>query len=497
MFTSLKSKKKRLRQALAALCVAATAMAGCTVGPNFVRPEPPTVNRYTHGPQPAATVRAAGRRQYFRQGARIEAGWWRLFRSPAIDAVVRAAIVNNPGLRSAQASLRQSQQLLAAGEGIFYPQVDAGFSAVRQKFSPTRFGGAPSSTIFNLYTLTSTISYALDVFGGERRAVESLGAQVDFQRYEVLGTYLSLSGNIVDAMIAQAAYIAETDATSRLISLEEEQIKIAEAQAEAGTVPYSNVLSLQSQLAATQATLPPLKQKLSQARHLLAALTGSAPALWAPPEVSMRELALPAGLPVSLPSDLVRQRPDILAAEAQMHGASANIGVATAAMFPSFTLSGSLGLESTSLGNLFKKTSSLWALGADITAPLFHGGTLSAKRRAAIEAYRQSAADYRQTVLNALEQVADTLRALQHDAETLEAETEALGAAREALKLVQANYRAGTVGYLQVLTADNQYYQAKIGYLQAKAVRLQDTVALFVSLGGGWWNSREEIPGVP
>lgn len=490
MSISLNNKKKLPRQALAVLCIAAAALAGCTVGPNFVRPGPPPVSRYTHGPQPATTVRADGKRQYFRQGARIEAGWWRLFKSPAIDAAVKAAIVNNPGLQSAQASLRQSQQLLVAGEGIFYPQVDAGFNATRQKFSPTRFGGAQSSTIFNLYTLTSTISYALDVFGGERRAVESLGAQVDFQRYTVLGTYLSLSGNIVNAMIAQAAYREEIDATARLIGMQKEQIRITEAQVEAGTVPYSNLLSLQSELASTEATLPPLKQKLSQARHLLAVLTGSAPAQWAPPEAGMPGLALPGELPISLPSALVRQRPDILAAEAQMHIASANIGVATAAMFPSFTLSGSLGLEGTSMGNLFKKSSSIWSLGADVTAPIFHGGSLSAKRRAAIEAYRQSLADYRQTVLNALEQVADTLRALQHDAETLKAQSQALETARQALELIQANYRAGTVNYLQVLTADNQYYQAKIGYLQAEAVRLQDTAALFVSLGGGWWNAK-------
>ncbi len=469
---------------LAVLCL----VAGCTVGPDFTRPKPPQAGRYTHGPQPSATARAAGRSQYFSLGAQIASDWWRLFKSPQADSLVREAIVNSPTLQAAQAGLRQSREVLRAGQGVFYPQVDAGFDATRQKFSQSRFGGGPESNIFNLYTLSATISYALDVFGGQRRAVEALGAQVDFHRYLALGTYLTLSGNIVNALIAQAAYSEEIDATAKLIVLQKEQIRITGAQAEAGTVPYSNVLSLQSQLAATEAALPPLKQKLSQTRHLLAVLTGHTPAEWTSPRVGMADFTLPGKLPVSLPSDLARQRPDILASEAQLHIASANIGVATAAMYPSFTLNGSYGLENTSLGSLFKKTSSIWSLGGNIAAPLFHGGTLSAERRAAIEAYNQALANYRQTVLAALAQVADTLRALGHDAETLRAQSKALAAAREALDLVQANYQAGTVNYLQVLTADSQYYQAKIGYLQAQAGRLQDTVALFVALGGGWWN---------
>ncbi len=491
-----KAKAKAKARLFAATCLLMPALAACTVGPDYARPVPPSEGKYTYRPQPSATVAAAGQSQQFKEGAQIAAGWWRLFKSPKIDAVIRQAVINSPGLQAAQEGLRQSQEILRAGEGVFYPQADAGMSAVRQKFSQSRFGGSSASTIFNLYTLTATISYALDVFGGERRAVEGLGAQVDYQRYLMLGTYITLSGNIVNTMIAQAAYREELNATVKLAALQAEQVGIAEAQAQSGTEPYSSVLSLQSQLAATQATLPPLKQKLVEADHLLAVLTGHEPAQWAPPGISLAELVLPGELPLSLPSDLVRQRPDILASEAQLHAASANIGVATAAMFPSFTLSGSLGLESTSLGNLFKKKSGIWSFGADAAAPLFHGGALSAQRRAAIEAYRQSMANYRQTVLNALAQVADTLWALEHDAESLNAQSMALNAAGEGLNLIEANYRAGTVNYLQVLTADAQFYQARIGYLQAQAGRLQDTVALFVALGGGWWNDKEKIPGV-
>lgn len=479
------------------LCAASLfCVSGCTVGPDFVRPEPPQVERYTSGSQPSATIAADGQAQRFEEGVRIVSDWWRFFNSSKLDAVIKEAFVNNQNLQAAQASLRQSQDNLRAGYGVFYPQVDAGFDATRQKLSQTRFGGSSAnSTIFNLFTFSATVSYALDIFGGERRAVEGLQAQVDFQRYMVLGTYLTLSGNIVNTVIARAAYLEEIKATEQTISLEKEQIRITELQAQAGTVPYSNVLSLRSQLAATEATLPPLRQKLNQADHLLATLAGHAPAEWTSPQINMEDIALPVDLPLTLPSEFVRQRPDILAAEAELHSASADIGVATAALFPSFTLNGSYGLENTSLKNLFENTSSIWNFGANLSAPLFHGGTLRSKRQAAVEAYSQSLANYRQTVLGAFAQVADTLRALEHDAEALQAQSQALSAAQEALRLVQANYQAGIANYLQVLVADNQFHQARIGYLQAQAQRYQDTVALFVALGGGSWNAEEKVQG--
>ncbi len=469
------------------LCLFCTV--SCAVGPDYVRPEPPAVERYTSGAQPAETTIADGRAQHFEEGARIASDWWRLFTSSKLDALIKEAVANNPGLQAAQASLRQSQDNLRAGYGVFFPQFDAGFDATRQKLSQARFGGSSSnSSIFNLFTLTATVSYALDIFGGERRMVEGLKAQVDYGCYNVEGTFLTLIGNLVNTVIARAAYLEEIKATERIIDILKEQVKITEAQAKAGTVPFSNVLSLLSQLAANEAALPPLRQKLSQAEHLLAILAGCTPAESTPPQVDLADLTLPADLPITLPSELVRRRPDILAAEAQLHTASAEIGVATAALFPSFTLNGSYGLQNNSLGSLFKNSSSIWNIGGSITAPLFHGGSLWYKRQAAIEAYNQSLAIYRQTVLSAFAQVADTLRALENDAEALAAQKHALDAAEQALGLVHANYQAGTVNYLQILTADNQYYQAKTGYLQARAQRLQDTVALFVALGGGWWN---------
>jgi NodT family efflux transporter outer membrane factor (OMF) lipoprotein len=461
---------------------------GCAVGPDFVRPKPPPVERYTHETGPTATLSADGQKQTFELGAKIARDWWRLFNSSKLDGVIKEAMANNPSLQAAQASLRQSQENLRAGYGVFFPQLDGSFDATRQKFSSARFGGGVTSSIFNLYTLTTTISYTLDVFGGQRRTMEGLQAQVDFQHDALMAAYLTLTGNIVNAIVAQAAYSAQIKATEEMITIEEEQVKIAETQAQAGTVPYSNVLSIRSQLAATEATLPSLRQKLSQTEHLLATLVGRTPAEWAPPRVELADLTLPNHLPVTLPSELVHQRPDILGAEAQLHSASANIGVATAALFPSFSLNGTYGLNNNSIENLFRNTSSFWSLGANLTAPLFHGGTLWFKRKAAIEGYEQSLANYRQTVLSAFAQVADTLRALEHDAEALDAQAKALNTSKEALGLLQANYRAGLANYLQILIANAQYDQTRIGYLEALAQRFQDTVALFVALGGGWWD---------
>jgi NodT family efflux transporter outer membrane factor (OMF) lipoprotein len=290
-------------------------------------------------------------------------------------------------------------------------------------------------------------------------------------------------------VIARAAYQAQVEATRELVQLEQEQVRLAQVQAQAGTVPYANVLSLLSQLAATQATIPQLQQKVVQSDDLLATLAGHAPAEWSAPPVGLSELALPQDLPVSLPSELVRQRPDILAAEATAHAASADIGVATAAMLPSVTLSGNLGTNSTTTQGLFGANANYWSAGAGIAAPLFQGGTLWFKRKAAIDGYNEAMALYRQTVVNAFGQVADTLQALDHDALALQAEEEALASATEALHLVHVNYDAGIATYLDVLVADAQFHQARLAELQAIAVRYQDTVALFAALGGGWWSA--------
>jgi len=474
---------------LGAAAALAALLSSCAVGPDFDRPPAPAVSHYAAGADPAATAPAAGTAQRFAPGAAIAADWWRLFNSEKLGALVDEAIAANPGLEAAQQSLRQSQDNLRAGYGIFFPWLGADFGASREKSLPLAMGSSAPGTIFNLFTLSGTISYPLDIFGGERRAVEGLAAQVEVQRATEQATYLALSSNLVDTVIARAAYRAEIEATEQLIALQRQQVELALVQARAGTVPYSNVLILQSQLAAYEATIPQLQQKLTQSDDLLATLAGRTPAEWTPPEMSLADLTLPGELPVSLPSDLVRQRPDILAAEASAHAASAGIGVATAAMLPSVTLSGTYGTANTAIGNLFSSSGRFWSFGADVTAPLFEGGKLWFQRKAAIDAYRQAMALYRQTVLGAFAQVADTLRALDHDATALAAEEKAVQTAEDALHLVQANYAAGLATYFDVLTADTQYYQARINDLQIVAMRYQDTVALFAALGGGWWNA--------
>ncbi len=467
---------------------ASVVLGSCAVGPDFVRPDAPKVGRYTVAPQPTNTVVAEGGAQAFEEGKKIAADWWKLFGSARVDALVAESIEHNASLEAAQASLRRSENNLLAGYGIFFPQADATAAASRQSTNFQKVGLSFPSNVFNLFSLSATVTYTLDIFGGERRTLEQLEAQADVQRYALAGTYVMLTGNVVNTSIAEAGYRAQVRVTEDLIAAEQEQVRIALAQARAGTVPFANVLSVQSQLATTEATIPALLQKTDQAASLLATLVGQAPGSWKDPGVSLEELTLPRDLPVTLPSELVRQRPDVLTAEAQFHSSSAAVGIATAAMFPSVTLSGVPGVNNTSITSLFSPGSFFWSLGAGLTAPLFHGGELWFQRKAAVDAYQQSAATYRQTVLTALEQVGDTLCALQHDAEALRAQTEAAHAAEEALRLLQVSYQAGTANYLQVLTADIQYQQAKVAEIQARVQRLQDTVALYVALGGGWWN---------
>jgi NodT family efflux transporter outer membrane factor (OMF) lipoprotein len=473
----------------AGLAAVAALVGACAVGPDFVRPGPPDADRYSREAQPAATAAAGGVAQSFASDRTLPSNWWLLFKSAPLDVMVRQAIANNPTLQASEASLRQSQDNLRAGYGVFYPQVGADLDVRRERTEPLQQGLQTSGSIFNLVTVSGTIGYALDVFGGERRTVEGLQAQADFQFFADKAAYLTLSANVVDAGIARAAYVAQIRATRELIDLENQQFRLTAVQVSAGTEPYSNLLAVRSLIAANQAMLAPLEQKISQAEDLLATLEGVVPEKADLPDIDLRDLSLPTALPVSLPSDLVRQRPDILSAEAQLHAASANIGVATAALFPSISLTGTYGAAGTGFGSLSAANARFWSIGPSATLPVFQGGALWYGRKAAIDAYRQSQASYRQTVLNAFAQVADSLKALEHDAEALQAQSDAVDAARDQLALLQANYGAGLVAYPDVLVADVEFHAATVAYLQALAQRHQDTVALFVALGGGWWNS--------
>ena len=462
----------------------------CTLGPNFERPEAPPVDRYTREPGPSVTTAAEGKAQSFQYGVPIESEWWRLFGSEELDGIVKAAVSENQTLQAAESRLRQSREILNAGYGAYFPQVNGTLSASREKFPSANFGGGFSSSIFTLYTASAAVSYNFDLFGRTRRTVEGLQAQVDYQQYERDATYLTLIGNIVNTAIAQAGYQAQIEANKEIVEFERQQLKITEAQAEAGMIPPADVLSVRSLLAGTEATLPPLQKLLSQSRHLLVLLVGRTPEAYTPPLLHLDKITLPPDLPVSLPSVLVRRRPDITAAEALLHVASANIGVATASMFPSLTLTAGYGQAANTPGDLFKGISNYWNYGASLTGPLFHGGTLWFERKAAIEAYQESLANYRQTVLTAFTQVADALRALEYDALTLRAQAQSLASAEEALRVAKANYEAGVSSYLDLLVADRLYRVASISYIQALVVRLQDTSAFFVAMGGGGWNRK-------
>jgi NodT family efflux transporter outer membrane factor (OMF) lipoprotein len=469
-------------------CVALlSSLAACTVGPDFVRPEGPATRDYNPGGDTAATRQAGGKAQRFDSGYEVPEAWWRLFHATKLDPIVRDALAKNQTLEQAQATLRAAQDSLRAGKGAYYPQLNANASVSRERQNPAAFGVPIPPNEFSLFTLSGAVTYVLDIWGSTRRAVEELDAEVDLNRYTVLATYLTLTGNIVNTLLARSAYEAEIHATEEIISAERGEIALTGATVKAGTTAYSALLSLQSQLAATQATLPPLALRLDQADHLLAVLSGVPPSEWKSPGLALADFLLPERLPKVLPADLVRRRPDILVAEARLHSASAAIGVATAALYPTLSLTGTIGLENVHSGDLFSsQKSSFWNIGAGLAAPLFHGGTLRAQKDAAVDTFQATAASYRETVLEGVQQVADTLRALEHDAELVEAESASLAAANESLELTRANFRAGTTGYLSVLTANAQALQARLGLLQATAQRLQDTVALFLALGGGW-----------
>jgi NodT family efflux transporter outer membrane factor (OMF) lipoprotein len=480
-------------KAAAGAIAAAAVVWGCAVGPDFHTPPAPGVDRYLRDGDPAQAASADGVAQRF-TAATVPADWWRALGSPALDQAMEAAVTANPNLQQAEANLRAAQDLLRAGAGVFYPQVAGSADMSRQAAVPARLGQTGAPSLFTLWTLGASISYAVDIFGGNRRAVESLAAQAEGQRYAVAAAYLALTGNLVNAVIAHAAYQAQIDTTRSLIAVVREQVEIAHAQVEAGVMAHASELSLAAQLASLEASLPPLEQKRDQAAHLQAVLVGRFPSEADAVDVALNGLQLPADLPRLVPSELVRQRPDVLAAQARLHQASAEVGVATAAMLPSLTLSADYARMSGRSADLFGAKAGAWSVGASLVAPLFEGGSLYFRRSASRQALQAADAGYRQVVLSSFEQVADVLRALEHDAVQLDAQLRAQAAASAALEEINADYRAGVAGYLQVLSADLQYQQAVLGTLQVRAQRLQDTVALFLALGGGWRGTGIEPP---
>ncbi len=471
-------------------------LTGCAVGPDFHRPDAPQASGY--GEAPPATIEetpaiAGGEAQRFIDGKDIPGDWWTLFHSAPLDDLIAQALRNNADLEAARATLKQAHETTLAQHGAYLPTVSAGFSASREQDPPGALAPVPSSNAFlyNLFTPQVSVSYAPDVFGLNRRTVESLKAQEEATRYQMIAAQVTLSTNVVNAAVQEASLLAQVDATQRTIAIDNEVVGILRYQVGKGYASGLDLAAQESQLAQAQSALPALQIQLEQQRHALAVLTGRLPGQAADVDFDLEALQLPRELPLSLPSQLVRQRPDVLQAEANLHAANAQVGMAIASRFPSFQITGNAGHTALTIGSQFADGTGFWNLAASLTAPIFDGGTLRHQEGAAKAAYEASSAQYRSTVLGAFQNVADTLSALEHDAEGLRAAAKNGDAARVTLDLTQRQYKAGYASYLTLLGAEQAWQQARIGLVQAQASRYADTAALFQSLGGGWWQRND------
>jgi len=466
--------------------------AGCAVGPNFKKPAAPNVTGYT--PAPISTTSSTanvtgGEAQQIIDGRDIPAEWWTLFHSQPLNDLIERSLKANPNLKAAQAALIVARENVLAQRGAYYPTVTGGFSATRAK-SSSNVSPVTNTNAFNysFYTPEVSVSFVPDVFGLNRRTVESLQAQDQQARFALAATHITLSANVAGGAIQEASLRAQIDATHQLITIDTDELEILRHQFANGYVSRLDVAAQESQLAQIIATLPPLLKELAQQRDLLAALSGGFPSQDLPEKFELSSLQLPQELPLSLPSQLVEQRPDVRQAEENFHSASAQIGIAIANRLPNFALTADAGSMAVVLGHLFEPGTGFWDVGASVAQPILDGGTLLHRERAAKAAYTEAAEQYRSTVLTAFQNVADTLNALQQDADALKAAAEARDAAAVTLDLSKKQYQSGYANYLALLSAEQAYQQAVINLVQAQANRYADTAALFQALGGGWWN---------
>ncbi len=480
------------------------ALSACAVGPNFHAPQVPVLASVTPTPLPAQTMAANGTAQRFVSGADISGEWWTLFHSPELNSLINAALANNPNLQASQQTLIEAQETVRAQQSSFLPSLSGSFQAERQRVSSAQsasFGGGASSagsgvTIapYALYNATLSVSYNPDVFGGVRRQVESLQAQADYQNFELEAAYLALTANIVTEAVAEASLRGQIDANQQILAAEQKQLDILNRQFELGGVPKANVISQQATLANTRAELPPLQAQLAQARNQLANYVGAFPANFHEADFTLADLHLPETLPAVLPSEVVNQRPDVQAAAAQLHEASANLGVATANMLPQISLTADVGHEALTTASLFTPQTLLWSLVGGVTQPIFEGGMLQAKRKASVAALRAAGYQYQTTVLSAFQTVSNALQVLQFDAETLNDAELAEAASAKSLAVTQDQFKLGSQPFTAVLTAQASYQNAVIVRVKAEATRLSDTAALFQALGGGWWHRQDVAP---
>jgi NodT family efflux transporter outer membrane factor (OMF) lipoprotein len=470
--------------------VCACLLAGCAVGPDYKQPAAPPGKGYAAESlaktETVATLTAGGNAQKIVTGLDIPGQWWTLYHSTTLNQLINEALAHSPTLEAAQAALRAANETAAAGLGSFLPALSAGYTPSRQKFAGV-LQGLSYNPIYTLYGASVSVSYTLDVFGGTRRQQEQLNARAEYQQFALEASYLSLTSNIVTAAVNEAALRAQIAATEDIVQTERAQLDIIQRQVEVGAASRADLLQQQATLASTEATLPGLRSQLQQRRNQLATYVGKLPADYDGAPFKLDDLSLPETLPASLPSQLVAQRPDIRQYAAQLHEATANIGIATANMLPNITLTGSYGTQAFTMGQLFSPSSLIWSLASQITQPIFQGGALLHKRRAAVASAKQAAANYRGAVLTAFQNVSDVLYALQTDADALQASLAAEQAAAESLEIIKDRYRLGSDTYVQVLIAEQNYQNAVIALVKARAQRYSDTAALFQALGGGWW----------
>jgi NodT family efflux transporter outer membrane factor (OMF) lipoprotein len=466
--------------------VAVLSAGGCAVGPDFRRPAAPAVAAYVPGPPPPALLAAGGAGQRLQPGSEVPSEWWRAFGSPALDALVEEARRANPDLAAAEATLSAARELAAAQRGAFWPQLGVGGSALRGRDATGVVQGTLQSgqPVYTLYNAQATVSFVPDLFGANRRQVESLAAAADRSAAARDAAWLTLTGNVVTAAVQSAGIAAQIDATERLLRLQREALEILRRKLSLGAIPEADVVAQQAALAQAEATLPALARQREQARHLLAVLTGRLPAEAPAVAITLDGLTPPAEVPLGVPAELVRRRPDVRAAEAALHQATAEVGVADAALLPELSLAGLIGATATGTGDLFRAGTRFWSGSATLTQALFEGGALVHRRRAAVANLDAAGAQYRSAVLAGFRDVADALRALEADVATEEAVDREAVAAEQSLAIARRQLELGAVSYLQLVSAEQTALQASIGRLQARAARLADTAALFQALGG-------------
>jgi NodT family efflux transporter outer membrane factor (OMF) lipoprotein len=510
--------RRRVRIPTALLVTAAVLASSCAVGPRWHKPEAPANAGYAPTALPETSSSAeihGGEAQHFIAGRDIPFEWWEMFQSPALNSLIEKAFKANPTIAAAQAALAQAQELVYAQRGFYFPSVGATYQAERHKIAgnltndqapgiqgngdnltaPLQTPGVPPYTTplyYNFQTAELTVGFVPDVFGGNRRQVESLAAQAEAQRFTLEATYITLASNVVAAAIQEASLRAEIKATREIIEADEKSLKILRDQFRLGQAMRIDVAAQETVLAQAKATLPPLQLEFEETRDLIRSLVGNLPNDEVPETFELDALKLPPEMPLSLPAKIIEQRPDVRAAEAQLHAANAEVGVAVAAMLPQFSITGSYGGNADQFSWMFRHGGPFWNLVGDVTQPLFQGGTLLHRKRAAQEALKQAAAQYQSAVITAYQNVADTLHASLSDADALAAQVDAENAAKVTYDLTRRQVETGYVNYLTLLSAETAYQQALLSRVQAQATRYGDAVALFQALGGGWWNRRSE-----